>query len=101
MSEIYRPTPEKMAQMPEKQTEIGDLGDFDMEYFQTLEGKDGWIAIGQENCKNQRYFTVYGTDGEKIGSSEFMTLMTNKILPTLLLIQNIAAKDYCQNSTKS
>ena len=40
---------------------------FDMQYFQELEGQDGWIALGQENCSNQRYFTVYGEAGEKLG----------------------------------
>ena len=50
---------------------IGRLGDFDMEYFKILPDEDGktnsWLAMGQENCKNQRYFTVYGADNEKLG----------------------------------
>lgn len=46
---------------------IKNLGDFDMQYFQELEGQDGWIALGQENCANQRYFTVFGDKDEKLG----------------------------------
>jgi|GEM_PF-1669018 len=46
---------------------IGRFGDFDAEYFRSLEGKDGWIALGQENCRNQRYFTVHGANGERLG----------------------------------
>jgi len=46
---------------------IQNLGDFDQEYFQELEGENGWSAIGQENCTNQRYFVVYGSKGEKLG----------------------------------
>ncbi len=43
------------------------LDDFDMDYFKSLEGEGGWIALGQENCTNQRYFTACAEDGEKIG----------------------------------
>jgi RimJ/RimL family protein N-acetyltransferase len=44
-----------------------NLRDFDLEYFKELEGEDGWNALGLENCHNQRYFTVFGDKGEKIG----------------------------------
>ena len=47
--------------------EIQNLGDFDLQYFQKLEGQNGWLAIGQDNCMNQRYFTVCGNKGEKLG----------------------------------
>src|SRR3989338_8281354 len=47
--------------------EIQSFGDFDMQYFQELEGQNGWLALGQENCINQRYFTVFGSKGEKLG----------------------------------
>jgi len=50
-----------------KEIKVEKLDDFDLEYFKTLEGEDGWIAIGQENCKNQRYYTVIGEGGEKLG----------------------------------
>ncbi len=46
---------------------IQSLGVFDMYFFQELEGKNGWIALDQENCKNQHYFIVYGDSGEKLG----------------------------------
>lgn len=48
-------------------TEVKELSDFDMEYFKQIEGENGWIAIGQENCKNQQYFTALGSKGEKLG----------------------------------
>ena len=35
------------------------LKDFDIEYFKELEGPKWWIAINQNNCSNQRYFTVF------------------------------------------
>ena len=50
-----------------KGAEIKNLADFDMAYFKKLEGKDGWIAIDQDNCKNQKYFTAIGSNGEKLG----------------------------------
>ena len=40
---------------------------FDESYFRKLEGEDGWIAIGQKNCSNQKYFTVKGEDNEILG----------------------------------
>jgi len=50
-----------------EKTEIKNIGDFDMQYFRDIEGSDGWIALGQENCMNQHYFTVYGNKDEKLG----------------------------------
>ncbi|MFA5128596.1 MAG: GNAT family N-acetyltransferase [Patescibacteria group bacterium] len=61
--EMGGPTPETQ----EKEIKVEGLADFDMEYFKNLEGKDGWIALGQENCKNQKYHTVIGEGGEKLG----------------------------------
>ncbi|MCX6807398.1 MAG: GNAT family N-acetyltransferase [Patescibacteria group bacterium] len=50
---------------------IGKLGEFDMKYFKSLPDeygkKDSWIAIGQENCCNQKYFTVFSDIGERLG----------------------------------
>jgi RimJ/RimL family protein N-acetyltransferase len=46
---------------------IDRLGLFDPEYFRQLEGENGWIALGQDNCRNQKYFTVYGDAGTKLG----------------------------------
>ncbi|MBU0732109.1 GNAT family N-acetyltransferase [Patescibacteria group bacterium] len=62
--EARRPTPEKQEI---KKVEIGNLDEFDMDYFHQLEGEDGWIAIGQDNCQNQKYFTLGGTEGDKLG----------------------------------
>lgn len=64
--------PETRGYNPEAQQEVKKidkikLGDFDMDYFKSLEGEDGWIALGQENCTNQRYFTVLAEDGTKVG----------------------------------
>ena len=38
-----------------------------MAYFMALEGEKGWIALGQDNCRNQKYFTVLSDAGEKLG----------------------------------
>jgi RimJ/RimL family protein N-acetyltransferase len=40
------------------------LEDFDAGYFDEVDG--GWIAIGQGNCKNIKYFTALD-DGKKVG----------------------------------
>jgi len=60
---------ERLGYSPEQQekTKVVELGDFDMKYFLEIAGEDRWIAIGQENCKNQQYFTVIGEKGEKLG----------------------------------
>lgn len=47
--------------------EIASLGNFDMQYFHELEGPDGWIAQGSEDYSNQKYFTVLGKNGDKLG----------------------------------
>lgn len=66
--------PEKAAGWPAEaeraesgETEVKDLDDFDMEYFREIEGDDGWIALDMENCRNQRYFTAKGIEGEPLG----------------------------------
>ncbi len=51
----------------QKKAEIKSLSAFDLQYFHELEGPDGWIALGQENCSNQQYFTVLDNDGNKLG----------------------------------
>jgi RimJ/RimL family protein N-acetyltransferase len=48
-------------------TQCDHLGEFDMDYFRSLEGETGWIAIGQDNCRNQQYFSVYDENGGKLG----------------------------------
>lgn len=62
---------EKFSQMENEPVEIGKLVDFDQEYFKSLEGENGWIALGnedyQKNFSNQKYFVVLGTNGEKLG----------------------------------
>ena len=55
------------SQNEQKTIEIKNLDAFDVDFFKELEGENGWIAIGQENCQNQKYFTVIGTNNEKIG----------------------------------
>lgn len=49
--------------------EIAELAEFDKEYFYSIskDGKEEWIAFGMENCKNQRYYTVIGDGGVKLG----------------------------------
>lgn len=51
----------------QEHTEIQSLSEFDLQYFRELEGQNGWLALGQENCMNQQYFTVNGSNGEKLG----------------------------------
>lgn len=50
---------------------VRELKDFnpddDMDFFRSLEGEDGWIAIGMENCTNQQYYVVIGKNNEKLG----------------------------------
>ncbi|EKD33363.1 MAG: hypothetical protein ACD_76C00044G0030 [uncultured bacterium] len=55
------------AQREVKKIDKIRLTGFDMDYFKSLEGEDGWIALGQENCTNQHYFTVCAEDGTKVG----------------------------------
>ena len=57
----------KISNLEHAPIEIQKFGTFDRSYFQELEGENGWIALGQENCMNQRYFTVYGNNNEKLG----------------------------------
>ena len=61
---------EKIKSTPETQqiekAEIGGLEDFDMDFFQEID-EDNWIALGNEDYKNQKYFTVKGTKGENLG----------------------------------
>lgn len=46
---------------------VTKLGEFDRQYFQEIEGEDGWLALDQEYCRNQQYFTVFGSKREKLG----------------------------------
>ena len=66
MPNVDQPSSTERQRERERGT-IGRLGDFDAEYFRSLEGQNGWIALGQENCRNQRYFTVHGANGERLG----------------------------------
>lgn len=58
---------EKFTPREQQQKEVGGLDAFDFDYFKTLEGENGWLAIGMENCKNQQYYTVNSVQGEKLG----------------------------------
>lgn len=58
-----KPSDKMKAEKPQ----IGNLAAFDLAYFKRLSGPNGWLAIGQSGCKNQRYFTVLGSDGNKLG----------------------------------
>ncbi len=50
-----------------KKIELGELADFDKPYFEFLEGKEGWIALGNDAYENQKYFTGLSTTGDKVG----------------------------------
>jgi RimJ/RimL family protein N-acetyltransferase len=78
-------------------TEIQSLGDFDMQYFQELEGQNGWLALGQENCMNQCYFTVYSSNNEKLGivgvyDTEHDKNVTHTVVDPKYRGQGLAAK---------
>ncbi|MBL7058506.1 GNAT family N-acetyltransferase [Patescibacteria group bacterium] len=80
---------------------IEKLGDFDMEYFKELEGDDGWIAIGMDNCSNQQYFTVLSLEGEKLGIIGVYDTEDDKNISHLVVDpkfrgQGLAAKFYNQ-----
>ena len=49
--------------------EVVGLDEFDEEYFYSISegGEDEWKAIGMENCKNQKYYTVIGENNVKLG----------------------------------
>ncbi len=67
MNKIERPQVSVSEQAESEKAQIKELNDFNMKYFQELEGEDGWIAIGMDNCKNQKYFTAVDSKGEKLG----------------------------------
>ncbi len=62
-------TTPKLEKKNHEQAQIGALADFDMKYFQQLvaNGEDDWIALGHDEYKNQRYFTVKDINGENLG----------------------------------
>lgn len=51
----------------EQPMQLGQLGDFDQQYFDSIKGEDSWIALGNDAYKNQRYFTGLSTANEKVG----------------------------------
>jgi RimJ/RimL family protein N-acetyltransferase len=57
----FAPNPEK------KKIPIKGLEDFDMQYFLDIAEGDTWIALDSEDYQNQRYFTVMGENGERLG----------------------------------
>ncbi|MEK7643920.1 MAG: GNAT family N-acetyltransferase [Patescibacteria group bacterium] len=65
MSEVPGYNPDARREV--KKVDRIKLGDFDRDFFNSLEGENGWIALGQEYCTNQRYFTVFAEDGTKVG----------------------------------
>lgn len=61
------PNKKNMNESKERKIELGELADFDQQYFESLEGKEGWIAMGNDFYKNPRYFTGLSTNREKVG----------------------------------
>jgi hypothetical protein len=99
MSEIPKFNPETQQEI--KKIEKIKLDEFDTNYFKTLEGEDGWIAIGQENCTNQRYFTICSEDDERVGiigvyDTEEDKNITHTVVDPKFRGQGIAAK--CKES---
>jgi len=58
---------ENITESKERKIELRELTDFDQEYFESLEGKNGWIALGNDFYQNPHYFTGLSTDQEKVG----------------------------------
>lgn len=52
---------------PEQVINVAELVGFDKEYFEELEGVDGWNALEGDYYIKQQYFTVLGDNGEKLG----------------------------------
>jgi L-amino acid N-acyltransferase YncA len=75
-----------------REIKIARLADFDLDYFKRLEGEEGWIAIGQENCKNQKYYTVIGEDGEKLGIVGVYDMEDEKNLTHITIDQKYRGK---------
>jgi len=52
-----------------KEIKVIELAEFDKDYFYSIseDSKEEWKAIGMENCKNQRYYTVIGENNVKLG----------------------------------
>jgi len=96
MPEITEYNPPE-AQREVKKIDRIKLEEFDMAYFKSLEGEKGWIAIGAENCKNQRYYTVCAEDGEKVGivgvyDTEDEKNITHTVIDPKYRGQGLAAK---------
>ena len=87
----------ELRSLEQEPAELQGLGDFDMQYFHELEGPDGWSAIGQENCTNQRYFTALDVEGEKLGivgvyDTEDSTNLTHTVVDPKYRGQGLAAE---------
>jgi len=54
-------------QEPQAQIEIGDLVDFDREYFDDIKSRDKRLRVPNFDDPAYRYFTVLSTDGKKLG----------------------------------
>lgn len=97
---------ETIAHNPDAKQEIKKINEiklveFDVIYFKSLEGNDGWIALDHTNCTNQRYFTVCAEDGTKIGIvGVYDTANDQNIVHTVIAPQyrgqGLAAK--CKNA---
>lgn len=55
--------------LEKEKPEVGKLAEFDREYYHTLgDYRDReWLALDIPEFKNQKYFTVVSTTGEKLG----------------------------------
>ena len=52
---------------PQVPIEIGDLVDFDREYFDDIKSRDKRLRVPNFDDHSYRYFTVLSTDGRKLG----------------------------------
>jgi len=62
---------------------------FDLNYFQSIAGQDdNWIAIGMDNCFNQKYYIVQDEDSNKIGIVGMYDTNDEKNLTHILIDPN-------------
>jgi RimJ/RimL family protein N-acetyltransferase len=59
---IGRPTPEVREEI-----KIAELAEFDLDFFEEIEGEGAWCAYGNDDYENQQYFTAVDEKGRKLG----------------------------------
>ncbi|PJA46086.1 hypothetical protein CO174_00885 [Candidatus Uhrbacteria bacterium CG_4_9_14_3_um_filter_50_9] len=58
---------QRLPEHREGELRIGVLKPFDPDYFKSLEGDRGWIALGDSRFEDQEYFVVESDQGVRLG----------------------------------